>query len=271
MWKRLKNKCSKRLVVCLILFMPGVSRSQPNKTWTVSLQDTEYQKGSNKPELLSCGFFDVMNNGQLNASARFIRMWIGEPGKFSIPVSVYSGVSSNNLQPVNQMNGQLVNNLINPLSGLTNISIDGILLRSKQQHQLTESRIIYQFGERLLTGNRETWLTNSASASLVNFTNTYVVVGIYLQTGAWERNNIKYPGICWMSFRFISSRSGPAQLRQIFQNFHTNGMYHGYSIGWGIDINRLVNIKVIYYNFLKAPDTGYSRPIYLCSFQYALK
>src|SRR5688572_2650822 len=74
-----------------------------------------------KPEILTSGFIDIINNGQVNASARFIRLFIGEPGKFAIPLSFYSGVSSNNFQ--NQQNAigqrtneQLVTNFINPLS-----------------------------------------------------------------------------------------------------------------------------------------------------------
>ena len=51
-----------------------------------------------KPEILTSGFFDIVNNGQVNASARFIRLFIGEPGKFALPLSIYSGVSSNNFQ-----------------------------------------------------------------------------------------------------------------------------------------------------------------------------
>jgi hypothetical protein len=35
-----------------------------------------------KPEIFTSGFTDIINNGQINASARFIRLFIGEPGKF---------------------------------------------------------------------------------------------------------------------------------------------------------------------------------------------
>ena len=39
------------------------------------------QKGdsskSNKPEIFTSGFIDVINNGQVNASARFIKLFIG--------------------------------------------------------------------------------------------------------------------------------------------------------------------------------------------------
>src|SRR5688572_18589531 len=51
-----------------------------------------------KPEIFTSGFIDIINNGQVNASARFVRLNVGEPGKFSVPLSFYSGVSTNNFQ-----------------------------------------------------------------------------------------------------------------------------------------------------------------------------
>lgn len=61
-----------------------------------------------KPEILTSGFIDIVNNGQINASARFIRLFIGEPGKFAIPLSIYSGVSSNNFQNQQVQGGSAV-------------------------------------------------------------------------------------------------------------------------------------------------------------------
>src|SRR5690349_14475796 len=92
---------------------------------------------SYKPEILTSGFIDIINNGQINASARFIRLFIGEPGKFAVPISIYSGVSSNNFQSVQTISGQrtneqLVNSFINPLGGLANLSIDGVIFFNKK-------------------------------------------------------------------------------------------------------------------------------------------
>lgn len=104
-----------------------------------------------KPEILTSGFIDIINNGQVNASARFIRLFIGEPGKFAIPLSIYSGVSANNFssttspgqnqQPTYGLrnNEHLVNGFINPLSGLLNVSADGIRYFKKQQTKLTKA------------------------------------------------------------------------------------------------------------------------------------
>ena len=76
----------------------------------------------------------MINNGQVNASARFIKLYIGEPNKFQIPLTFYGGVSSNNFQhnntggQVTKSNDRLVNQNINPFSGLVNVSVEGIAL-----------------------------------------------------------------------------------------------------------------------------------------------
>src|SRR3982750_13003 len=84
-----------------------------------------------KPEIFTNGFLDVINNGQVNASARFIRLYIGEPGKLAIPIAVYGGVSANNFSDYSsyglaQTNETLATNLINPLSGLMNACFDDL-------------------------------------------------------------------------------------------------------------------------------------------------
>ncbi|GAB2834047.1 hypothetical protein [Ferruginibacter profundus] len=61
-----------------------------------------------KPEIFTSGFIDIVNNGQINASARFIRLYIGEPHKFAIPLSLYGGVSNNNFQNQSNTGGKEV-------------------------------------------------------------------------------------------------------------------------------------------------------------------
>jgi hypothetical protein len=52
-----------------------------NKVVTNTRTSTPY-----KPEILTSGFIDIINNGQVNASARFIRLMIGETDKFVLLV-----------------------------------------------------------------------------------------------------------------------------------------------------------------------------------------
>lgn len=224
-----------------------------------------------KPEIFTSGFIDIINNGQLNASARLIRLQIGEPGKFAIPLSLYSGVSNNNFQPAttpagNRSNEHLVNQYINPLSGLINLSADEILYFGRHPERLTRTGWLLHGGVRILTG-----YTGSQAGKPVNFLNTFCTGGLYFQTGAWEKNNAGNMGIFWAAARYILCKSNPAQLKQFIPAVQTNGFYHGWSVGWGVEINKLVNIKLVYYRYVKKPEIEYSLPIYQFSFQYSLR
>jgi len=217
----------------------------------------------------------------VNASARFIRLLIGEPGKLAIPLSIYSGVSSNNFQnqqlPGGQRsNEQLVNSFINPLSGLANMSIDGVLFLKRKDSaayriKVTRAGFIYHSGVRVLTGYKTGSLTNPATGKPVNFLNSFGTAGLYFQTGAWERNNAKNVGVFWLAGRYIFCKTGEKQLSEILPGIQTNGFYHGLSLAWGVEINNLVNIKVIYYKYVKRPEIDFGLPIYQFSFNYTAR
>ena len=227
----------------------------------------------NTPEIFSSGFIDVVNNGQVNASARFIRLQIGEPGKIAIPISFYGGVSNNTFQNQNgnpqllRTNEHLVNQYINPMNGLINISIEGIRF-FKHDSVITKIGFVYHIGERVLHGIKTGAISDPSTGRPVNFLNTFVATGIYFQTGAWERNESRNVGIFWIAARYHVCKSNSQQIKQILPNVVTNGLYYGYSIGFGIEINNLVNIKAIYYKYNKAPEIDYGLPIYQFSFNY---
>ena len=228
-----------------------------------------------KPEIFTTGFIDVMNSGQVNASARFIRLFIGEPGKFAIPLSLYSGVSANNFQNQQSNSGQksndpLFNNFINPLSGLVNLSIDGVMFFKKTE-KVTKTGLLYHIGEKVLTGYKAGLVSDPQTGKPVNFLNSFGTMGLYFQTGAWERSNNKNVGVFWLSYRYIACYTNPKQIKEFLPNITTNGVYHGYCVGGGIEINNLVNIKVLYYKYTRQPEIDYSQPIYQFTFNYSLK
>ena len=263
------------LPLLFFLFFSSILKAQPATSPTQSKADTLKIKDY-KPEIFTSGFIDVMNNGQVNASARFIRLFIGEPGRFAIPLSLYGGVSSNNFQNQQQTTGQLlksndhlVNQYINPLSGLINISIDGVKY-FKKTDKVTKTGLLYHVGERLLTGIKIGPITNTQTGKPVNFVNSFGTLGLYFQTGAWERSNSKNVGVFWLATRYHFSYTNPKQIKAFLGNIKTNGIYTGYSIGFGVEINNLVNIKAIYYKYTKAPEIEYGLPIYQFSFNYAL-
>ena len=277
----------KCLLPILLWLLPAIVFSQTKDSVAIAkINDTiaksQIQTPSNnsktpyKPEILTSGFIDIVNNGQVNASARFIRLYIGEPDRFAIPLSIYSGVSSNNFQGqqntyVSRTNEQLVINFINPLSGLANLSIDGVIFFKRSTQKFTRAGILYHFGERILTGQKVGPITDPSTGKPVNFLNSFGSTGFYFQTGAWERNNSKNVGIFWLALRYIGCYTNPSQLKEFLPAIKTNGKYYGYSIGWGVEINSLVNIKVLYYKYIKKPEIDYLLPIYQFSFNYSMK
>jgi hypothetical protein len=258
------------LVPCLATTVQA--QNKPTAPDSVSIARARKQK----PEIFTSGFIDIMNSGQVNASARFIRLYIGEPGKFAIPLSFYSGVSSNNFQnQTSSVNGtkgneQLVTAYINPLSGLINLSSDGIIFFKKTQ-KITKTGFTYHIGERVLTGYKTGQANNPQTGRPVNFFNSFGSLGLYFQTGAWERSNSNNMGLFWISFRYISCYSSAKQIKEFLPDIKTNGFYDGWSLGFGVEINNLINIKALYYRYSKKPEIDYYLPIYQFSFNYSLK
>jgi hypothetical protein len=247
---------------------------------TTSLASAKKQK----PELFTSGFIDIFNSGQVNASARFLRLNIGEPGKFSVPLSFYSGVSSNNFQSQSsgtynpKSNTQLIIDYINPLSGLINVSSESVLF-FKRTRRITKPGFTYQVGERLLTGYRtanetgDEHTNDDETVVPVNFFNTFGSLGLYFQTGAWEKNsnNENEVGLFWLSLRLICCYTSSKQIKKFLPDIETNGIYVGYSFGFGVEINSVVNIKVLYYKYIKQPEIAYYPSICQFSFNYCLK
>jgi len=117
---------------------------------------------------------------------------------------------------------------------------------------------IYRFdhlGERILTGQTGP-LTDPSAGKPVNFLNSFYEVFIF-QTGACERNDAKNVGIFWLALRYIGCYTNQSQLNEFLPLIVTNGSYYGYSIGWGVEIDSLVNIKVLYYKYTKETEIDY--------------
>ena len=263
------------VMLCIILNIAHTYCQQLAKP--IGIDTTKIQ--TNKPEIFSSGFIDVLNNGQVNASARFIKLFIGEPGKFFIPLSFYGGVSNNTFQnnsaatstgQTTKSNDHLVNQYINPLSGLVNVNIEGIAFRKKSINKITKLGYIYQVGERVLNGIRIGPISNPLTGKPTNFLNTFATAGLYFETGAWEKTNAKNVGIFWLIARYHICKSDAKQIQAFIPNVKTNGLYYGYSMGFGVEINNLVNIKAIYYKYNKPPEIDYGLPIYQFTFNYTV-
>ena len=169
-------------------------------------------------------------------------------------------------------NELLATNLINPFSGLANVSTDGLQLFGKRRNKVTGWGILYQLGARVLSGMKQGYVASAAlTARSMNFINSFGSIGFYFQTGAWEKYQKRNVGVSWWMIRYISSWTNKKSLLEIVPGIQTNGFYTGYSLGWGVEVTKLVNFKVIYYKYLKEPEVEYYSPIYQFSVNYSLR
>ena len=217
-----------------------------------------------KPEILSGGFIDFTQNGQMNASARLFRLYIGEPGKFQIPVSVYTGVSANNFS-VNNQNEDIILQLINPGTGIFNMSFDGVNPLIGKKSKITSLQIQYQAGFRFLS------IYNKQLYENISFFNVICGAGFTFVTGAWERAKVNNMGLFWLNFRGLFSASP----QEIFRDFFSVPVTHNllaYSAGMGIEITQTLHIKLFYFHFLNNRDLEeFTQPFLQITFNYSMR
>ena len=200
----------------------------------------------------------------MNASARVFKLYLGEPGKFVLPISLYTGVSSNSFNTAGRSNETLILNIINPLSGIFNISLDGTHYFTTKEKGLTKFGFLYQVGERLLS------YTDLQSFQTITFTNSYANSGIIFQTGAWEKNKTDNMGVFWISYRILIASSN-THIRSYFGPDYIENYVYGFSVGLGIEINRVVSIKGFYYRYLGIENAAFKIPIFQFSFNYSMR
>jgi hypothetical protein len=224
-----------------------------------------------KLQLFSAGFIDFMNSGQTTTGTKFLRVLVGEPERFSVPLSLYCAVTNNTVQNAAtqqlKTNEHLVTMYINPMSGLLNVALEDVLFRPRSVAK-TKLGLSYQFGERLLNGVRIDTTTKPVSYGTINFLNTYFASGLYFQTQAWERDKASKVGVFWLSTRMHVTRTGIKQLQNFIPQLQSNGVYTGYSIGFGVSIGKSIDVRAIHYNYIKRPEIQYLNSIYQFSLNY---
>jgi hypothetical protein len=220
-----------------------------------------------KPQVFNSGFIDFQNSGQMNASARVFKLYIGEPGKFMLPLSVYSGVSGNNPNSnIGSGRGseQMILGLINPMSGVFNISTENTVRLRRKSKSLTGFSTVYQLGEKMISGQQ------AFTFKAFNFFSTYANSGILFQTGAWEKDKEKNMGVFWLLFRYHAIRISNS-FEEISGYPPRKGFFTGYSIGVGIEINNVLNIKSYYYRYIDPGAAIFDIPIFQLTFNYSMK
>ena len=193
------------------------------------------------PGFLSGGSIDFINNRQLNTTTQIFRLYIGEPGKFQVPVSILTGVSSSKNANSRQQD-ELTASLINPGIGLINMFTEKQIPVIVSSNNLSSILIPAQLGVRVLNGYSITHRT-------LNFINIIAGLGITFITGVWERNNAIKPGYCWVSLRSIYSYSPSLLVNQFFTET-VSSSHFGYSGTLGMDLSSSLSFRINYFQFL---------------------
>lgn len=238
-----------------------------NKGTNAPMSLPQQPSQNTKPQVFNSGFIDFQNSGQMNASARVFKLFIGEPKKFMVPISVYSGVSGNNPNSTlasNRGSEQMVLGLINPMSGMFNISTENTFRFNRNSKSLTGLSMVYQFGEKMITGQQ------AFTFKTFNFFSTYANSGLLFQTGAWEKDKEKNMGVFWLLFRYHAIKISNS-FEEISGYPPRKGFFKGYSVGVGIEINNVLNIKSYYYRYINPGAAIFDIPIFQLTFNYSMK
>jgi hypothetical protein len=245
----------------ILLFAYLTSQSQ-----NLSTDSSRFALGKKRSstEILTNGFIDVQNTGQMNASARLIKIHIGEPNKFSIPVSMYSGVTGNGFSNSAKPNEQMIVNLVNPLSGIFNISIDGSQQIPRKNSKLTKVVFLYQAGQRFLS------FTDISTFQSTTFNNLFFNSGILFQTSAWEKSKTENIGILQISSRILNIQSN--KIIQDYLSLTSRGSsVWAHGLTFGLEIDKLISFRCSIYKYLSRSTLISYKPIYQISMNYELK
>jgi hypothetical protein len=253
----------KFLLAIVYWALPAITFSQ--------VKDTIYNKAGQdsvttipRPEILSGGFIDIMQNGQMNASARLFKLYIGDPSKFQLPLSIYSGVSANNFH-TGQSSDDIVLALISPGTGFFNMSFDGTSRIVGNKKNITSLHIQYQTGFRFLS------VFNPVAYQNTVFSNLISGLGITFITGAWERNKPANIGAFWINFRGLYSNSAASVFSEFFTMPVKNNVL-GCSGGLGLEISQTLNVKIFSFHFLNNQELpAFSQAILQLSFNYSMR
>lgn len=246
-------------VLCWLLPVMALSQARDSfSTKSIIPDSTKIVAG---PDILSGGFIDIVQSGQMSASARLFKLYIGEPGKFQLPFSIYTGVSANNFS-ANQFSDDIILSLISPGNGFFNMSVDGINRITGKG--ITSLQLQYQAGLRFLS------FYSQLNSDKVIFFNFISGMGLTIVTGAWEKNKVNNLGSFWFNFRGLYSAS-PAYILNTFFTVPVQHNILGCSGGMGVEISRTLNVKIFSFHFLNNRHIpSFSQSHLQLSFNYSM-
>lgn len=227
--------------------------------------DTSITLNDDNVQFLKNGFVDFLSDGNIQASARLLRINIGERNKFYLPFFIYTGASGNAFGE-DKLNKTTVSNLLNPTGGTINLSFNGLQNLIKGDG-ITKLKFAYQLGGRILNGK------DSLTQENKTFFNGFGNIGLFFQTGAWTPDDPDNMGIFYFQAKLISSISGKDNFSKIFGTHSvTNDYLLGYSVDAGIEINKVINVKLGIYQYTNNQNVSlFKDPVVKFSLDYSFQ
>ncbi|MFH1679359.1 MAG: hypothetical protein ABIH26_01800, partial [Candidatus Eisenbacteria bacterium] len=161
-------------------------------------------------EMLGGGFVDYGLNGQIQASAEVVKIYVGEPDGFYLPLYLLTGATSGELG-TDELNKGSVFDLVTPTGGTVNACTNAYLSVFSTRKHVTRVSLSGFLSGRLVAG-RDINTTDSRLAPAV-----YADIGLTFQTGAWLANGTyEKGGIFWSQAKYAVAYASDSDLEALF-------------------------------------------------------
>jgi hypothetical protein len=216
-----------------------------------------------KVDFLARSGLDFFFEGPAQASVQILKLCLGEPTGFHLPLYLFVGPTGDAFGGVDP-NETVAAGLVNPLGGTINASINQTHLLWGQQGKHTSIRMAYQGTFKLLSGKS---LLDQNEGVLMP--TGYADIGIRFQTAAWEPSDTKY-GVAWIQGKFVGHLASETNLRDLL-GFQAKNKFAGYSLDFGIQIDGKLNLKGGLYAADEPLVPLLEKPYWKFSFDYKAK
>jgi len=193
------------------------------------------------------GFVDYFSSGATQATVQLIRLCLGEPGRFRLPLYFLAG-SPGKVSGGNTMNAATLGSILNPLGGFLNAAVNDSyeIWPRNPAYQYTSFQLAYQAAAKYLNGH-DTTNTTGVPAMI-----GYADLGLRYQTGATNLDDVdpSKVGIAWIQVKFGANIAGSTQFKRLF-GADAGQILQVVSVDGGVAIDSRLNLKISYETTVK--------------------
>ena len=251
-------------LVVAAMFVPGAASAQ-----LVELTRNPTPGVSRAPQdLCNTSVFgrsglDFFFDGPAQASVQVVKLCLGEPDGFNLPLYLFVGPSGDAFGGV-EPNETVAAGLVNPLGGTINASINQAHTLWGKPGKHTSIRLAYQGTFKLLSGKN---LDDPEKSVLLPA--GYGDIGLRLQTAAWEAGTTNY-GVAWVQAKLAAHVASEVSIQEAL-GAEVKNKFAGYSVDFGIEIDGKLNLKGGMYSADQPLVPLLSKPYWKFSFDYKAK